>query len=92
MNEKRTQRRGNERLRSSPDSAIFCQKEPELMTQMVVPLAFSSSDKCAADTLPVSFSRSQILTRFPLAIMPPKFSKGGKEEEGLLYYFTSVRW
>jgi hypothetical protein len=41
-------RRGNERLRSSPDSAIFHQKEPELMTKMVVPLAHSSSDKCAA--------------------------------------------
>jgi hypothetical protein len=48
MNETRTQQRGNRRLRSSPDSAIFRQKEPELMTKMTVPLARSSSDKYAA--------------------------------------------
>jgi hypothetical protein len=41
-------RRGNGRLRSSPDSIIFRQKEPELMTKMVVSLARSSSDKCVA--------------------------------------------
>jgi hypothetical protein len=48
MNERRSQRIGNGRLRSSPDSAIFRQKEPELMTKMAVPLARSSSDKYAA--------------------------------------------
>jgi hypothetical protein len=41
-------RSGNERLRSSPDSAIFRQKEPELMTKMAVPLAHSSFDKSVA--------------------------------------------
>jgi hypothetical protein len=44
----RHMRRGNGRLRSSPDSAIFRQKEPELMTKMVVPLTRSSSDKWVA--------------------------------------------
>jgi hypothetical protein len=47
MGERHTQRR-NERLRSSPDSVIFHQKEPELMTKMAVTLARSSSDKCVA--------------------------------------------
>jgi hypothetical protein len=41
-------RRGNARLRSSPDSAIFRQKELQLMTKMVIPLARYSSDKCVA--------------------------------------------
>jgi hypothetical protein len=41
-------RRGDERLRSSPDSVIFRRKEPELMTKMAVPLAHFSSDKCVA--------------------------------------------
>jgi hypothetical protein len=48
MNERRTPRRGNRRLRSSLDSEIFRQKESELMTKIVIPLACSSSDKCAA--------------------------------------------
>jgi hypothetical protein len=44
----RHMRRGNRRLISSPDSAIFRQKEPKLMTKMAVPLACSSSEKCVA--------------------------------------------
>jgi hypothetical protein len=48
MNRRRTQQKGNGKLRSSPDSAIFHQRKPELMTKMAIPLARSSSDKCAA--------------------------------------------
>jgi hypothetical protein len=46
--ERRTSRSGNKRLRSFPDSVIFRQKEPELMTKMAVPSACSSSNKCVA--------------------------------------------
>jgi ferredoxin len=48
MNERRAQRRGNGRLKSSPDSSIFRQKELELMNKMAAPLACSPCDKCAA--------------------------------------------
>jgi hypothetical protein len=41
------------------------------------------------DTLPVSFSQSQVLTRILLAITPPGFSKGGKEE-GSLHCFIRI--
>jgi hypothetical protein len=60
------------------------------MTKMVVPLAHSSSDKCVARHLPIFFSQSQILTRILLAMMPPEFSKGDEEEEGVLHNFTRI--
>jgi hypothetical protein len=48
MNGRETHAKRIERLRSSPDSIIFRQKEPEFMTKMAILSARSSSDKCVA--------------------------------------------
>jgi hypothetical protein len=89
MGERHT-RRGNRRLRSSPDFAIFCQKEPELMTKMVVLLVRSSSDKCVARHPTCLLPLEPSFTRILLDMMPLGFSKGDKEEEGALHYFTII--
>jgi hypothetical protein len=89
MGERHTQR-GNVRLRSSSDSAIFHQKEPELMTKMTVRLARSSYDKCVA--------------RHPTCFLLPKpgphkdssgydasrIFKRRQRRRGALHYFTRI--
>jgi hypothetical protein len=94
MNERRTPRRGNKRLRSSPDSITFRRKESEYMRKMVVPLACSSTNKCATRhptlLLPLKPVNPRSFTRILLDIVPSGFSKGDEEEEVLLHYFTGT--
>jgi hypothetical protein len=83
-------RRGNRRLISSPDSAIFRQKEPKLMTKMVVPLACSSSEKCVARH-PSYLLFSKLDPRKDSSGYDASWiSKGDEEEEGALHNFTRI--
>jgi hypothetical protein len=64
------------------------------MTKMVVPLACSSSDKCAAKQptliLPLKPVNPSSFTRILLVIVPSGFSNGDEEEQVLLHYFTRI--